>query len=158
MQGCDGIVKSMQSRTRQSSSREITLAAQLSLLTSDLPSVRLLTLVAIEWELFILEDVLHVLSNTLPYITELHLSPITFRTFIHGIQFICAFPLLRRLSLRNLSWDSNSNLRSIQSLGHPIALDLSCLGKYWTIKSLTEVAYFVKPPTRCAHILRQCWI
>ncbi|KZP28345.1 hypothetical protein FIBSPDRAFT_268911 [Athelia psychrophila] len=112
-------------RRRQSSAADIVLASQLSNLTTHLSRVHSLQISCVDWELFILEDILHVLSRTLSTISRLALTRVKFRTFCHAATFICAFPTLRRLSMADVSWDANS--MAAPMLTRPLVVEVSSM-------------------------------
>ncbi|KAF7975674.1 hypothetical protein HWV62_8771 [Athelia sp. TMB] len=125
VQGRDSQQRNTPARRRQSNSADIVLASKLAMLTTLIPDVKFLRISAVDWELFILENILHVLARTLSCVAHLDLERVKLRTFSHFTSLICSFPKLRQLSLDGISWDANSTSASV--LIQPLAVDVSYL-------------------------------
>lgn len=127
-------------RRRQSSAADILLASQLAKLTIKFPRANMLYVSAVDWELFILEDILRALSRTLTTITHLTLTRIKFRTFSHAAAFISAFPALRRVSMTEVSWDLNSTVTAAPSLalGQSLAVEVNSMQIVMHVRCLVE--------------------
>lgn len=114
-------------RRRKYSALDAAFAAQAADLAAHMPNVRSLKLqmAAVAWELSIQEDILSGLSRTLTSITQLALTRVNFRTFGHATAFICAFPTLRRLTMTDVSWDTNAMVTP--ALARPLIVEISSM-------------------------------
>lgn len=114
-------------RRRKYSALDAAFAAQAADLAAHMPNVRSLKLqmAAVAWELSIQEDILSGLSRTLTTITQLALTRVNFRTFGHATAFICTFPTLRRLTMTDVSWDTNAMVTP--ALARPLIVEISSM-------------------------------